>query len=139
MSEGRAFFDTNILLYMEGVQDEAKKSRAQQVFRERIEDGEVVISTQVVQEFYVRARKVLRSPQQELEERVESLLELPMVRIGPPHIRDAMRIEQQFQISFWDALIVAAAQAAEADVLFTEDLNHGQRYGSVQVRNPFRD
>ena len=69
----------------------------------------------------------------------EALLDLPMVVLEKHHIRSAIYNEARYQMSFWDGLILAAAEAAGADVLFTEDLNHGQRYGSVLVRNPFRD
>jgi predicted nucleic acid-binding protein len=51
----------------------------------------------------------------------------------------ALAIEERYQISFWDALIVAATEAAGAQVLYTEDLSDGQQYGQVVVRNPFRD
>jgi len=73
-----------------------------------------------------------------LEEAVQELLVLPLVMTGPPEIRAAIRFEQRYRISFWDALIVAAAESGGADMLFTEDLNDGQQYGSVMARNPFR-
>lgn len=53
-------------------------------------------------------------------------------------IVEAIRIEERFGLSFWDALILQAAQSSGAGTLYTEDLNHGQRYGSVEAINPFR-
>jgi predicted nucleic acid-binding protein len=50
-----------------------------------------------------------------------------------------LEFEERYQISFWDALILAAAESGGAGVVYTEDLNHGQRYGSVLVQNPFRN
>lgn len=69
---------------------------------------------------------------------VRSLLDLPVVIIDADSILAALATEERYQISFWDALIVAAAETAGAQVLYTEDLNDGQRYGQVVVRNPFR-
>ena len=66
-----------------------------------------------------------------------ALMDLPLVRIDTNHIQEALRGEDRYQISFWDALIVAAAEAGGAHVLYTEDLNNGQQYGSVRVENPF--
>ena len=66
------------------------------------------------------------------------LLDLPMVEIASVHILMALEYEAQYQLSFWDALIVAAANWAEVPILYSEDLNHGQLYGGVRVVNPFR-
>ena len=77
-------------------------------------------------------------PRRELREAVAALLDLPLVVIGPPHILAAMDVEERYQISFWDALIVAAAESGGAEVLYTEDLNDRQQYGTVTVQHPFR-
>jgi predicted nucleic acid-binding protein len=66
-------------------------------------------------------------------------LDLPLVILGPSHITSAIQNEEQYRISFWDGLILAAAESGGAEVLYTEDLNHGQQYGTVFARNPFRD
>jgi predicted nucleic acid-binding protein len=68
---------------------------------------------------------------------VRALLDLPLVILSPSHITSAIETEERYQISFWDALILAAAQSGGAEILYTEDLNDGQQYGSVTVRNPF--
>lgn len=65
------------------------------------------------------------------------LLKLPLVIIGPHHISRAMENEELYRIHFWDALILAAAESGGAEVLYTEDLDNGQRYGTVEARNPF--
>ena len=136
MSAGRVFFDTNVLLYLYSGADLAKQAHAQRLALEHV--GRIVVSTQVVQEFYTAGRRKIGMPQSELEEAVQELLVLPLVMTGPPEIRAAIRFEQRYRISFWDALIVAAAESGGADMLFTEDLNDGQQYGSVMARNPFR-
>ena len=76
-------------------------------------------------------------PRERVRKSALYFLKLPLVIIGPDHIARALENEGRYQISFWDALILSAAEAGGADLLYTEDLNHGQKYGSVVVRNPF--
>ena len=136
MSEDRAFFDTNILLYMYGTRT-VKQDRARTLFDEYASAERAVLSTQVVQEFYAAGSRKLGLLKPEFKEIVAAFLSLPLVVIHPDHILSAIEIEERYGISFWDSLIVAAAESAEADILYTEDLNHGQRYGRVLVQNPF--
>ncbi len=93
---------------------------------------------QLTQEFYAAGSRKPGIPRRELRTAVPALLELPMIVVSPAHITAAMEAEDRYSISFRDALIVAAAQAGGGDVLFTDDLNDGQRYGTVTARNPFR-
>ena len=139
MTAGRVFFDTNVLLYMHSSADGRKQTRAQELFQQFGQAGQVLLSTQVIQEFFAAAVRKLSLPADLAREVATALLDLPLVIVGPEHIRQAMVDQERFRISFWDALILAAAEAGGAEVLFTEDLNHGQTYGSVMVRNPFRD
>jgi predicted nucleic acid-binding protein len=136
MNAAKAFFDTNVLLYMYGG-DPDKRVRAKQLFRQCAEGSRLLLSTQVVQEFYAAGSRKLGVPKAELREAAAALLDLPLVILGPSHIRSAMEKEEQYKISFWDALILAAAQSGGAEVLYTEDLNSGQQYGTVLARNPF--
>jgi predicted nucleic acid-binding protein len=96
------------------------------------------VSTQVVQEFYSAGSRKLGMPRRELQEAAAALLDLPLVIVGPAHILAAIRSEERYLISFWDALILAAAESGGAEVLYTEDLNDGQQYGTVVARDPFR-
>ncbi len=137
MSVGRAFFDTNVLLYVYSNTDPRKQARALALYDEHAPKGRMLLSTQVVQEFFVSALRKLRLPRQQVREITYTLLDSPLVIIEPFHIRTAMDTSERYQISFWDALILAAAESGGADVLFTEDLNHGQRYGRVLAQNPF--
>ncbi len=138
MNGVKAFFDTNVLLYMYSGVDRTKQARATELFRRFTRSSRLLLSTQVVQEFYVAGSRKLGIPHGELREAAEALMELPLVTVAPAHIRSAIRAEEQHTISFWDALILAAAESGGAEVLYTEDLNDGQRYGAVTVRNPFR-
>jgi predicted nucleic acid-binding protein len=137
MNGVKAFFDTNVLLSMYGG-DLEKQVRAKELFKRHAQDGRMLFSTQVVQEFYVAGSRKLGIPQRELREAINALLELPLVVLGPAHITSAIDNQEQYKISFWDGLIVAAAESGHADVLYTEDLNDGQRYRGVLARNPFR-
>lgn len=137
MSGIKSFFDTNILLYAyNGPPD--KTTRARKLFSECNETRNIVISTQVVQEFYAVGSRKLGIPKLTIQEATNALFELPIVVIRPSHMRAAIDNEATYQISFWDGLIVAAAEAGGAQILYTEDLNHGQKYGTVEARNPFR-
>lgn len=138
MTAGRAFFDTNILLYMYGGGDRAKRAQAKDLFREHAQSDRVVVSTQVVQEFYAAGSRKLGMARRACREATAELLELPLVTVGPEHIRTALRIEERYRVLFWDALILAAAESGGAEMLYTEGLSDGQVYGTVTVRNPFR-
>ena len=131
-------FDTNVLVYMYSTSDLEKQARARELFRLHDGEGGIVVSTQVVQEFYAVGLRKLAFSRQRLREAVARLLALPLVLVGPSHILKALENEERYRISFWDALILAAAELGGAGVLYTEDLNDGQQYGAVLVRNPFR-
>ena len=135
----KAFVDTNILVYAYDRGEGAKRQRALNLLEELWEENTGVLSTQVLQEFYVNIRrKAARpiSPEEAKSLIADYLTWEPIVNDGPA-LLDAIEIEHRYQLSFWDALIVSAAQRAGASVLYSEDLSHGQQYGSVTVRNPF--
>lgn len=132
------FLDTNVLVYAAtgyGEEDE-KRQRALQL----IESTEFGLSAQVLQEFYVtvvRKVEVPLPPEQALEW-IEALQAFPCMSIDVSLVKIAAEISQRFRISYWDAAIVAAAESLNATTIYSEDLNHDQYYGSVQVRNPFK-
>lgn len=107
---------------------------------ELIGAADFAISTQVLQEFYwVATRKpaVPLTPTQALDW-IDRLLEVSLIEVDASLIKVAILLSERYRISYWDAAILAAAERAEASVLYSEDLNHGQSYGSVKVDNPFR-
>ncbi len=134
----RSFFDTNVLLYMYDDDEPHKKARAIDVFEEAVWDGLAVLSTQVLQEFYVNATRKLAVPlsPERAAARVRDLARLPMVRVDEAMILAAIERNRGMSISFWDALVVEAALRAGAGRLLTEDLQHGQRIGGLTVENP---
>jgi len=134
----KTFVDSNILLYVydhaAGWKQEICKQAVQDLWRQRCG----VISTQVMQEFYNNATRKLCNPMTYAAARAElKLYQLwEVVQVDPSLIQIASNIQETVQLSFWDSLIVAAAQRADASVLLSEDLNHGQVIGGVRVHNP---
>lgn len=134
-----SFFDTNVLIYLFDNRVPAKKAIAQEVFDREVGADRAVVSTQVLQEFYVNATRKLTVPlsPEEAEARVRDFSQLPLVRVDAPLILAATVRCRLVSFSFWDALIVEAALTARAGRLFTEDLQHGQVIEGMEVENPF--
>ncbi|MDE3070951.1 MAG: PIN domain-containing protein, partial [Acidobacteriota bacterium] len=133
------FGDTNILLYAisRDPESEAKRRRANEIVFSR----DIALSVQVLQELYVQATRVSRPDalsHQQAVKLVESLTRFPVLETSVALIRAAMVARESFQLSYWDAAIIEAARLLECDVVLTEDLNDGQDYDGVVVRNPFR-
>jgi predicted nucleic acid-binding protein len=131
------FFDTNVLVYAAAGtgKDEPKRRRA----LELIESEDFGTSAQVLQEFFVTVvRKAARplSVAQALEW-IEQWTAFPCQSIDHQLVRIAIERSQRYGISYWDAAILAAAEALGAHTVYSEDLQAGQRYGRVQVVNPF--
>jgi predicted nucleic acid-binding protein len=134
-----AFVDTNVLLYAaSGAQRyPSKHATSWHILR----TVELALSAQVMAEFYVNAQKV--KPHQialskiETAKWIDQLCQFTVVAVDQEVVQNAIRISQKHQISYWDAALIAAAEVIDAPILYSEDLNHGQFYGSVQVINPF--
>lgn len=135
----RSFFDTNVLLYMYDDDVPQKKATAMETFEREVEADRAVLSTQVLQEFYVNATRKLGIPlsSERAEERVRDFSRLPLVKVNAPLILSAIKRSRRMSFSFWDALIVESALSAGTDRLLTEDLQHGQEIGGLRVENPF--
>ena len=135
----RSFFDTNVLIYLFDEDETEKKVRAQEIFGREAGAGRAVLSTQVLQEFYVNATRKLSPPlpSEVAEERVQDFSRLSLVRIETAMILSAIVRSREYMLSFWDALIVEAALKGGADRLLTEDLQHGQEIEGLRIENPF--
>lgn len=136
----RCFLDTNILIYSLDRRDSAKAAKADALVMDGLTSGKGVISFQVVQEFLNVALSKLGSPMTlESAERYLAKVLMPMFRVHPSHslYSEALRLHSLNKISWYDSLIVCAAREAECGVLYSEDLQHGQRFGSLGVVNPF--
>ena len=133
------FLDTNILIYAHDRSAEDKQIRARELVRELWQSGEGCLSIQVLQEFYVNVtQKVSKPLSGEVAAQIIADLSLwPIHRPGPQDILDAIRLQSRYQITFWDAMIIASAIQMGCQTLWSEDLNPGQVYDQVTVRNPF--
>jgi predicted nucleic acid-binding protein len=136
----RAFLDTNVLLYAArkalGPSDEAKRFIA----LELLENADMVTSGQVMAEFYYNAVKQgeQRLPPQLAEQWIDMLGELPCVSVDQTLVKAGIHYCERYKISYWDGAMLAAANELGAETFYSEDLNHGQRYGDVTVINPFK-
>jgi predicted nucleic acid-binding protein len=135
----KCFVDTNILIYAHDRSAGVKHARARQLLEQLWSSGEGVLSTQVLQELCVNLRrKVARPvPLEEIRRLIQDYLSWEVVVNTPESAIHALEIESRYKISFWDALILHAAESSGAAILYSEDLASGQRYGSAQVVNPF--
>ena len=138
MNGDRAFVDTNVLVYAVDRNSPAKQARAQSLLEELA--GLLVISTQVLLEFYVTATRKLAKPlsQEDAERRVQELSGADVVEVTVPIVRSAITLSREHRLSLWDGLIVESARARGCRRLFSEDFQHGREFGSVRVENPFR-
>lgn len=134
---GKYFVDTNILLYSVDLKAGVKREIARALLDDRQAEPLKVVSTQVLQEFYVTCVGKLGYAPPRAREMTQMWASLPVVGIGPDDILEAIDCSVLNNISFWDALIVSAARKAACSVLWTEDMNHGQVINGVRIENPF--
>ena len=135
----RAFVDTNVLVYAYDRAAGAKRERALELVEKLWNEGRGVLSTQILQEFYVNIRRWTRPPVSREEARrlvTDYLAWDPVVNDGVA-VLEAVDLGHRHRLSFWDALVVVAAVKGGASVIYSEVFNHGQQFGSVQVVNPF--
>jgi predicted nucleic acid-binding protein len=133
------FVDTNVLLYAisRDPEEQAKAERANAI----LDGGDVSLSVQVLQEFYVQATRESRADpisHEQATQLVESLLAFPVAEITTGLMLAAMTTRQRHRISYWDAAIIEAARSLGCEVVLSEDLGDGEDYDGVRVENPFR-
>ena len=132
------FIDTNIFIYLNDHASFEKQKKSRAKLEEIYSQGTGVISTQVLQEFYVVSTKKFKLPPVEVRKQVESMLDFEVINIDVPLIKEAIDSSILDQISYWDALIVASAQKGGCDHVLTEDLNHDQVIKGVKIVNIFK-
>lgn len=133
------FVDTNVLVYARDASDLDKRAAAGAWIEHLWTSASGRLSVQVLQEYYVTVTRKLDPglSSDEAREDIRDLAAWRPVRIDEAIVEAAWRIEDRFQLSFWDSLIVAAAQAADCDVLLTEDLQHGLEIDGLRIADPF--
>jgi predicted nucleic acid-binding protein len=135
----RTFVDTNVLVSAYDLREERRLSVAHAVLDELWRSRTGVISTQVLQEFYVVATRRFDPPMTSKAARaiVSTYHAWPIVQVDPAIILAASSLEERHSFSFWDALIIEAARRAGASSVLSEDLQTGRRIGDVIIVNPF--
>jgi predicted nucleic acid-binding protein len=137
----KCFVDTNILIYAHDRSTGIKHEKARQLVESLWMSGNGVLSTQVLQELCVNlGRRVARPPgAEEIRRLIYDYMSWEIVVNAPKAVIEALEIEARFKTSFWDALILQAAEQSGSAILYSEDLAAKQSYGTVRVVNPLID
>lgn len=135
-----AFFDTNVLVYMFESNQTEKQRRAAALYERHLGEDSVVLSVQILNEFFAAVtRKVAaKMSVSAAAAAVESLARGTVLPLDVDLTFSAIKRVERSRLNFWDALIVESALFGEAEVLYTEDLNHGQVTDGLRIENPFR-
>lgn len=133
------FVDTNILIYAHDVSAGSKHSRAKELLAQLWQTQEGCLSIQVLQEFYVNVtRKVAKPLTSEIAAQIIVDLSTWLIHTpGVEDILDAIRLQERYLISFWDAMIITSAIQLGCKTIWSEDLSSGQAYDQVTVMTPF--
>ena len=136
---GPVFVDTNVIVYRHDIRDPRKQARAEQWYRLLWATRSARVSFQVLQELYAVITRKVTPPVSSEKARsiVRKLMSWQPVSIDSALLERAWLLQDRCSLSWWDALIVAAAQVSDCHVLLTEDLQHGQEFGAVRVVDPF--
>ena len=136
----KTFVDTNVLLYAHDRDAGSKHLRAQMIIQELWEMRNGILSVQVLEEFYVNVtRKIPRPlPRKEARALIAQYLVWEVVPISGALILEASEIEERSKLSFWDALILAAAKKGTASLVLSEDFQDGRNIEKLTIQNPFR-
>jgi len=137
----RRFFDTNVLVYLFDADAARKQARARELLKQTVEEGLALLSTQVLQEFFVAVTRKLSVPlpPEQAERAARDLASLPIVQVDTEMILRAIATMRRYRLSFWDSLIVEAAMHGGAAILYSEDFQHGQVIEGMTIENPFRN
>lgn len=138
---GRAFLDTNILVYAFDRSEPAKQARAAALVNDLMDADLAVLSVQVLKEFFVVATRKIATPlaYHDAREIIDDLSVMFVVDDTLPLLRKALAIHDAHGLSLWDATVIAAASAAGCARLYSEDMSHGQEIHGVVITNPFRE
>ena len=138
MSE-KVFIDSTILVYAHDVDAGEKRAIAEHVLRQVWQDESGMLSTQVLQEFYVNLTRKIATPvsRRDARELINAYRVWPVATLDARDVLKASEVEERFGINFWDATIVVAALKSGATVLLSEELHPGRGISGLEVRNPF--
>lgn len=135
---GRAFFDSNVLVYADDVSVPQKQRRATELLAEHRRAGTAVVSLQVLQEYFVAVTRKLRLDAAIARQKVELFATLALMVPELTDVLAAIDLHRLHGLSYWDALIIRSAKQAGCKVLFSEDMQHGRDFEGLRIVNPFR-
>jgi predicted nucleic acid-binding protein len=137
----KTFIDTNVLVYAHDTDAGARHAAAKTLLAELWDNRNGSLSTQVLQEFYAVVTRKFKPPMPRAKARaiVAAYGEWCDVATEPQLIVAASRLEEEHRLSFWDSLIVQAAIQAGAELLVSEDMQNGRRFGALTIENPFAE
>ena len=134
------FFDTNVLVYLFDADAPNKQAQARKLVKQHILAGDGLISTQVLQEFYVTVTRKLSKPLEPSQayQAVQNFTTIfSIIQLDTDLILSAINRSQKDLVSFWDALIIQVALKGKATLLYTEDLQDGRKIEGLIIKNPF--
>lgn len=134
------FVDTNVLIY--AVSTDPAEGKKRRMARDLLTRDDLVVSIQVLQEFYVQATRVSRPgalTHRQATVFIDGLTRFPIQDVTHELFRLALALRERFGLSYWDSAIIAAARLAGCEIVYSEDLSHEQDYDGVRVTNPFAD
>ena len=134
---GLAFFDSNVLVYTEDSSVPAKQKRAAHLWNQHFRSGTALLSVQVLQEYFSAVTRKLGVDARVAQRRVEVFSTANVITFDAADVVSAIELHRLMGTSFWDALILHAARNGGANVLYSEDFQHGAILASVRVVNPF--
>ncbi|MBS9779291.1 MAG: PIN domain-containing protein [Moraxellaceae bacterium] len=138
----RVYLDTNILVYAIDQRHDERNQKARKLLEELTQTHEIIVSTQVLQEFYVVCTKKLKIAPTEVENLINNFMTYlfkknNVVSSDVDLILQGIQLSISVPLSLWDALVIAGAKRGNCPIMYSEDLNHGQSYQGVLVQNPF--
>ncbi len=136
-TKDKIFIDTNVLVYAQNNKESEKQSICRKVLSNLVEESLLVISTQVMQEYYNVATLKMGLEKLYVKRTIEMFDVYEIITIQPSIIFQAIDIHILYQLSFWDSLIISAAKSAKCSMVLTEDMNDGQVIEGVKIQNPF--
>ena len=139
--KNRVFLDTNILVYAYDQHDPHKQTKAQGLLTDGIKQENLILSVQVLGEFFNVVTRHIPQPMSpgEAKEVINTLSILPVQDIDMTMVKRAIDTHEMYQISYWDSLIISAAERSGCGMILSEDLSDGQNYHNILVNNPFKD
>lgn len=137
--KGADFIDTNILVYAYDNHFPDKQQRAREILIRAVKNGSGVLSTQVLGEFFTVVTKKIKVPLSVKNARdiIKYMGSMPVQEIDLLIVNRAIDTLEKYKISYWDSLIIAAAERAGCNHILSEDLNAGQKYYEMEIINPF--